>query len=80
MCSFLQIYNEKLFDLLTDAKRQHPMRVRESKVQGIFVEGLTEYVVTSAADCLKLVKRGEHNRIKRQTIMNTSSSRSHSIF
>jgi hypothetical protein len=35
------------------------------KYSGIFVEGLSEYVVNSAQDCFVLLKRGEKNRITR---------------
>lgn len=44
-CSFLQIYNEKLYDLLQDTYTKHPLQIREDKVQGIYVEGLSEYIV-----------------------------------
>jgi hypothetical protein len=56
------------------------LNIREDKYTGIFVEGLSEYVVTSVTDCMHLLKRGERNRVKRQTRMNISSSRSHSLF
>jgi len=79
-CSFLQIYNEKLYDLLQDINHTNPLNVREDKYTGIYVDGLTEYVVTNMKDCLLLLKRGEKNRVKRSTKMNISSSRSHSIF
>ena len=38
-CSFLQIYNEKLFDLLQDRRSDRPLVIREDKYAGIFVEG-----------------------------------------
>jgi len=79
-CSFLQIYNEKLYDLLQDTKNKNPLLIREDKFSGIYVEGLTEYVVNNAKDCFALLKRGEKNRITRKTSVNISSSRSHSIF
>ena len=69
-CSFVQIYNEKLFDLLQDPKQKNPLAIREDKMQGIYVEGLSEYVVQNEYDCLRLLKRGERNRITRQTKMN----------
>jgi hypothetical protein len=49
-CSFLQIYNEKLYDLLQDSKNTNPLAIREDKFSGIYVESLTEYVVTNAKD------------------------------
>lgn len=49
---------------------KHPLNIREEKFSGIFVEGLSEYVVQSEKDCMILLKRGEKNRIKRSTRMN----------
>ena len=79
-CSFLQIYNEKLYDLLQDKDSKTPLVIREDKGNGIFVEGQSEYVVTNANDCFLLLRRGERNRITRQTRSNIHSSRSHTIF
>lgn len=79
-CSFLQIYNEKLYDLLNDRDQSRPLVIREDKYAGIFVEGQSEYVVTNAQDCFTLLKRGEASRITRQTRSNIHSSRSHTIF
>ncbi|CAG9318320.1 unnamed protein product [Blepharisma stoltei] len=79
-CSFLQIYNEKIYDLLQNATRDKPLNIREDKVNGIFVENLAEYVVQNAADCFYLLEQGDKNRIVRQTRYNHHSSRSHTIF
>ena len=79
-CSFVQVYNEKIFDLLHDPKQKNPLQIREDKVQGIYVEGLSEYIVQNEYDCLTLLKRGESNRTTRSTKMNHQSSRSHTIF
>lgn len=78
--SFLQIYNEKIYDLLQDADSKSPLQIREDKHNGIYVEGLSEYLVSNSLDAYALLKRGEKNRIIRQTKGNIESSRSHSIF
>jgi hypothetical protein len=57
-----------------------PLNIHESKVDGLYVEGLTEYAVTQYHDAIQLMHRGEKNRNIRQTTMNTKSSRSHTIF
>jgi hypothetical protein len=80
LCSFIQIYNEKLYDLFQDSEATKPLIVREDKYAGVFVEGLSEYVITNPQDCLYLLRRGEYNRITRQTKFNSVSSRSHSLF
>jgi len=79
-CTFLQIYNEKIYDLLQDTVESKPLFIHENKIEGIFVEGLTEYSMNTAEDCLVLMRRGEKNRITRPTLMNAKSSRSHTIF
>ena len=58
----------------------NPLSIREDRMQGIYVEGLSEFVVQNEADCFTLLKRGERNRVTRQTKMNVASSRSHTIF
>jgi Kinesin motor domain len=78
--SFLQIYNERLYDLLQDTQVKNPLNIREDKLQGVYVEGLSEYIVQSESECLVLLARGERNRVKRATKMNVKSSRSHSLF
>jgi hypothetical protein len=56
------------------------LSIREDKVNGIFVEGLTEFIVENVYDCMNLLKRGEMNRKKRYTKKNEMSSRSHTVF
>lgn len=79
-CSFIQIYNEKLFDLFQDKEAAVALNIREDKYDGVFIEGLSEYQVSSVQDCFTLLKRGEKNRVTRQTKANIRSSRSHTIF
>jgi len=79
-CSFVQIYNEKLYDLLQDKKSEYPLAVREDKEIGMFIEGLMEYPVINMEECFVLLFTGEKNRIIRQTKLNMFSSRSHTIF
>lgn len=78
--SILQIYNEKLYDLLQDSKAKKALNIREDAVSGIYVEGLAEFVVNSSQDWYALMKRGERNRITKSTRANIQSSRSHWIF
>lgn len=79
-CTFLQIYNEKLYDLLQDQETVHPLLIRESRIGGIYVQGINEFVMSSMDECLMILMKGERNRITRQTRLNMFSSRSHTIF
>jgi len=78
-CSFVQIYNEQLFDMLRDASMMQPLTIREDKNE-IYVQGLSEYHVKNVHDTMQLLRIAEENRAIRETHMNQFSSRSHSIF
>jgi len=77
---FWQIYNEHIYDALLDKDGMFPLSVHETQAEGIYVEGLSEFLVTCPEDCLGIIARGEANRAVRGTHMNEYSSRSHSIF
>lgn len=81
-CSYLEIYNEKIFDLLSlssDA-RQQQLEIREDRTRGLYVQDLTAVLVTREADIYDLMQQGAKNRSMAQTDMNERSSRSHTIF
>ncbi|KAI9219817.1 P-loop containing nucleoside triphosphate hydrolase protein [Blastocladiella britannica] len=84
--SFLQIYQERIHDLLGDdlaspasTAQQHDLPLREHPDLGVFVEGLTEHTVRSEADLHALLDRGQRRLIFAETKMNRHSSRSHAI-
>ena len=78
-CSFLEIYNEKIYDLL-DADTSTALGLRVNREKGVFVEGLTEAPVGTAAEAAECMSRGARNRTVGSTLMNRESSRSHSVF
>jgi kinesin family protein 15 len=47
-CSFLEIYNEQIFDLLDPTSTG--LQLREDIKRGVFVDGLLEKPVSSARD------------------------------
>jgi len=53
------------------------LHVREDPARGFYVEGLSEFHVSSFAQALMLLNCGLENRILGQTRMNATSSRSH---
>lgn len=77
--SMIQIYNEKIFDMLQDVKLTNPLYLRQDPIFGMYVQGLTEYVVDDPQDVNELVKRGHVNRMTRDTHLSINSSRSHCI-
>lgn len=77
-CSYLEIYNEELRDLLVEGNGTK-MEIMEGK-EGTFTRGLTEKQVYSAADVLSLMQKAQHSRMIGETKMNKASSRSHCLF
>ncbi|KAF3333862.1 Phragmoplast orienting kinesin 2 [Carex littledalei] len=77
-CSFLEIYNEQITDLLDPSSTN--LLLREDSQKGIYVENLTEFKVESVHDILTLIIQGSANRRVAATNMNRESSRSHSVF
>lgn len=78
-CSFLEIYNEEITDLLDPSMSGLQIRAGDSK-RGVYVQGLSERQVQSADDVLCLIQSGSENRSIAATKMNDRSSRSHSVF
>uniref|UniRef100_F6HE33 Kinesin motor domain-containing protein n=1 Tax=Vitis vinifera TaxID=29760 RepID=F6HE33_VITVI len=77
-CSFLEIYNEQITDLLEPSSTN--LQLREDMKKGVYVENLTEYHVRTVGDIVKLLLQGAANRKMAATCMNSESSRSHSVF
>ncbi|XVF62368.1 hypothetical protein PTKIN_Ptkin09bG0002100 [Pterospermum kingtungense] len=77
-CSFLEIYNEQITDLLDPSSTN--LQLREDLKKGVYVENLMEYDVRNVDDVLKLLLQGAANRRMAATNMNSESSRSHSVF
>ncbi|XP_019201319.1 centromere-associated protein E isoform X7 [Oreochromis niloticus] len=78
--SYMEIYNETVTDLLVDSWKRKPLEVREQINKNIYVADLTEELVTSPAQVLAWIRKGEKNRHYGKTKMNQRSSRSHTIF
>jgi hypothetical protein len=92
--SFLQIYNENLYDLLRESNpivknettelkiREIPRlnnRSRGSAPLDVFVSGLSEFRIMSSGDIMRIVAAGTSNRTTKSTDFNYTSSRSHAI-
>uniref|UniRef100_A0A4W5RBZ9 Kinesin family member 15 n=1 Tax=Hucho hucho TaxID=62062 RepID=A0A4W5RBZ9_9TELE len=77
-CSFIEIYNEQIYDLLDSASAS--LFLRENIKKGVFVEGAVEKFVTSAAEAYQVLSMGWRNRRVASTSMNRESSRSHAVF
>uniref|UniRef100_A0A3Q1IM07 Uncharacterized protein n=1 Tax=Anabas testudineus TaxID=64144 RepID=A0A3Q1IM07_ANATE len=78
--SYMEIYNEKVRDLLDPKGSRQSLRVREHKVLGPYVDGLSRLAVASNKDIESLMSEGNKSRTVAATNMNEESSRSHAVF
>ncbi|KAG1669463.1 Kinesin-like protein KIF11 [Nymphon striatum] len=80
--SFLELYNEELFDLLTSTNDTQKLRLYEdaSRKGSVVIQGLEEISVHNKDEVYAILERGAYKRQTAATLMNAHSSRSHSVF
>ncbi|XP_026857246.2 kinesin-like protein KIF13B isoform X2 [Electrophorus electricus] len=78
--SYMEIYNEKVRDLLDPKGSRQALKVREHKVLGPYVDGLSRLAVANYKDIESLMSEGNKSRTVAATNMNEESSRSHAVF
>ncbi|CAH1788426.1 unnamed protein product [Owenia fusiformis] len=82
--SYLEIYNESMFDLLSTlpeslaGSNYNPMTVVEDE-NGVYVKGLSCHLAQNEEEALNLLFEGETNRAIAAHSLNKQSSRSHCI-
>ncbi|KAK3705683.1 hypothetical protein QZH41_009516, partial [Actinostola sp. cb2023] len=76
--SYLQIYQEKIYDLLNSTNKVD-LSLREHPQKGVYVENLSEFVVRSPSEIMNLLAVGKKRLVFAETKMNRTSSRSHSV-
>ena len=79
--SMLEIYNEKVQDLLqsTSSRTKEGLKIRESQGQGVFVEGISKMSVNSYDEISAALEMGNTHRTIAATQMNATSSRAHTV-
>lgn len=84
--SYLEIYNEKIHDLLSApiangaaVAQQEEIKLREDSKRGVYATPLKEEIVQSPTQLLRVIARGDHARRTSSTQFNSRSSRSHAV-
>lgn len=75
--AYIEIYNETLGDLLSPSTTD--LRILEDKKRGTYISPLKEEIVTTPAQVMHIIQKGEANRHFGTTDSNLKSSRSHTI-
>ena len=82
-CSFIELYNEELRDLLSMDDGVKLKIYEDGQRKGhsaTMVQGMEEAYIKTAGDGLKLLQDGSHKRQVAATKCNDLSSRSHTVF
>jgi centromeric protein E len=85
--SYLEIYNEKIHDLLSmptgtgvgGNSQQDEIKLREDSKRGVYATPLKEEIVQSPTQLLRVIARGDQARRTASTQFNARSSRSHAV-
>ena len=77
-CSFIEIYNEQIIDLLN--KEKNELNIRETNKGELILENLIKIEINNKNEGFEIIKNGVKNRHIALTNMNKNSSRSHAIF
>ncbi|KAF1815489.1 kinesin-domain-containing protein [Eremomyces bilateralis CBS 781.70] len=86
--SYLEIYNEKIHDLLSTPAAgvngmtggpQEEIKLREDSKRGVYATPLKEEIVQSPTQLLRVIARGDNSRRTGSTQYNARSSRSHAV-
>lgn len=78
--SYMEIYCERVRDLLNPKNKNNNLKVREHPIMGPYVEDLSKLVVKEYNDIDRLIDEGNKARTVAATNMNETSSRSHAVF
>ncbi|XP_063362937.1 kinesin-like protein KIF20B [Cydia amplana] len=80
--SFVEIYNEAIYDLLvtTDRTAASKLRIREDPSGNVYVKATTQAFVRTGQEAYDVMVAGKHNLQVHATGVHAQSSRSHCIF
>lgn len=73
--SYLELYNEELFDLLSPIEDSSKIRLYEDNVKkgSVIVHGLEEVIVHNKNEVYKILQKGSEKRQTASTLMNAQS-------
>lgn len=78
-CSYMEIYNEAIRDLLDPSSSGQTLDLREDPSQGVSVAGITEYPMNGPEDVFTILREGAKRRTTDSHLRNQASSRSHAV-
>eukprot|EP00931_Biecheleriopsis_adriatica_P110471 TRINITY_DN8475_c0_g1_i1.p1 TRINITY_DN8475_c0_g1~~TRINITY_DN8475_c0_g1_i1.p1 ORF type:complete len:1182 (+),score=181.52 TRINITY_DN8475_c0_g1_i1:164-3547(+) len=76
----VEVYNEKLRDLLADDSSSHHPEVHVHPRLGVYLKNVVDEKVETSEACAQLIDEGRHRLSVASTAMNANSSRAHTVF
>ena len=77
--SMLEIYQEKIYDLLSEKKKKEKLSIRDGNGR-VEVMGLSQHPISSADQAIDLMDAATSRRSITKTHLNNGSSRSHAVY
>lgn len=81
--TYVEVYNNSVYDLLEDGPIQKTLQtkiIRGDERQNMYVHGVTEVEVKNVSEAIDAYHMGQKRKRTGHTILNSESSRSHSVF
>lgn len=81
--TYVEVYNNSVYDLLEDGPIQKTLQtkiIRGDEKHNMYVHGVTEVEVKSVKEAIDAYHMGQKRKRTGHTILNSESSRSHSVF
>lgn len=81
--TYVEVYNNSVYDLLEDGPIQKTLQtkiVRGDEKHNMYVHGVTEVEVKNVSEAIDAYHMGQKRKRTGHTILNSESSRSHSVF
>ena len=78
--SYLEVYNEKIIDLLTpESERTEDIKIQTTKSGELSLQGLKKYAIEKFDEFKEIFIKANEGRSVSSTNLNDQSSRSHSV-
>jgi kinesin family protein C2/C3 len=77
--SMMQIYNEKIYDMIEDLNLEHPLQLKQDPCIGVKIDKISKHPVNSSEIGMQLTNIGKNNRLVNTQALSMNRSRSHAI-
>lgn len=78
-CSFIEIYLERIRDLLNKEESKEQLKIRQHPIKGNYAQGLIEKYVYTPNELIRVINLAFKRRATSSTSLNDRSSRSHAV-